>query len=126
MRARPALWLWLLVLVQVAIPASYYVRADRDDERFAWRMFSSVRMRRCEVSAFDVRDDGLRMRVPLAEVLHASWIRSLERGRRNVIERFLATRCAPLVREGYLERRCREPSGENIPAFVYRHSCEAM
>src|SRR5689334_3405160 len=46
-RLRPSLsWLWLLVAVQVAIPASYYlVREDADDERFAWRMFSAVRLK---------------------------------------------------------------------------------
>jgi hypothetical protein len=113
-----------LVALQIAIPASYYLRSDRDDERFAWRMFSAVRLRRCEVVAYDV-DEGGRARVELKRVLHASWIRSLERGRANVIERFLATRCRARVRESVLERRCTEPSGTVMPPMTYRHVCEA-
>ncbi|HEX5657114.1 MAG TPA: hypothetical protein VFX59_07955 [Polyangiales bacterium] len=124
MLTRPALWLWLLVAVQVAIPASYYLRAERDDERFAWRMFSAVRLRRCEVSAYDVHGPA-RRRVDVPHALHASWIRSLERGRPNVIDRFLATRCAFGAQEAQLERRCHEPSGAVMEPMLYRHVCEA-
>lgn len=123
MRIQPALWLWLLVALQVAIPASYYLRADRDDERFAWRMFSAVRLRRCEVRAHDVKR-GERHQVELPRVLHASWIRSLERGRASVIERFLAARCAAGADEAQLERSCREPSGAALAPTVYRRRCE--
>jgi hypothetical protein len=122
-RIRPAVWLWLLVALQVAIPASYYLRQDRDDERFAWRMFSAIRLRRCEVAAFDVRGPS-RRRVDLTHVLHASWIRSLERGRASVIDRFLATRCGSDVEEAQLERRCREPSGSAMEPMMYRRACE--
>jgi hypothetical protein len=122
-RIRPALWLWLLVALQVAIPASYYLRVDRDDERFAWRMFSAVRMRRCEVSAYDVRGSS-RLPVDIPGVLHASWIRSLERGRAKVIDRFLATRCTAGAEEAQLERRCREPSGRTLQPMLYRRPCE--
>jgi hypothetical protein len=121
-RIRPAVWLWLLVALQLAIPASYYLRAERDDERFAWRMFSAVRLRRCEVSAYDVKGSS-RRRVELPHALHASWIRSLERGRPNVIDRFLATRCAADVAEAQLERRCREPSGATMAPMLYRRPC---
>ncbi len=123
MRIPSALWLWLLVAAQVAIPASYYLRDERDDERFAWRMFSAVRMRRCEVSAYDVHGQS-RGRVEIGQQLHASWVRSLERGRPTVIDRFLATRCAAGADEAQLERRCREPSGEAIAPMFYRRLCE--
>lgn len=128
MRARlsPA-WLWLLVGLQIAIPGSYYlVRDDRDDERFAWRMFSSVRLKRCEVVASDRAADGSERPIDLASTLHASWIRSLERGRRRVIEHFLATRCrATQVVGAALERRCQGASGQPLPDAHYRYECAA-
>lgn len=125
MRGRPALsWLWLLVALQVAIPASYYlVRSEPDDERFAWRMFSAIRLKRCEVEAHE-HVDGTERRVDLSRALHASWVRSLGRGRRAVISRFLATRCVqPSVRYARLERRCTSPSGEALAPESYSYDC---
>jgi hypothetical protein len=118
-------WLWLLVALQVAIPASYYlVRDDRDDERFAWRMFSSVRLTRCRVRAFDGKTPQERAHVDLATYLHASWQRSLERGRKHVIERFLSARCGqPGVVYSQLERSCTSPSGRVLPDKRYRYDC---
>jgi hypothetical protein len=137
-------WLWLLVLVQVAVPASYYFRDDPDDERFAWRMFSAVRLKRCTIEAYeseDARGESLK-RTDLARAVHASWQRSLERGRRPVIERFLAARCGrppasssseaspggdatptPSVSFARLSRRCVAPSGEVLPPELFRYDC---
>jgi hypothetical protein len=125
-RDRVLRWLWLLVVLQVAVPASYYLlRDDRDDERFAWRMFSSVRLTRCAIAAFDEADGApRRVAVDLPKVLHAGWLRSLERGRARVIEHFLASRCrAPQVAYGVLERRCQTPSGKALPPASYRYDC---
>lgn len=123
-RLSPA-WLWLLVGLQIAIPASYYlVRDDRDDERFAWRMFSSVRLRHCEVSVVERDASGTLRAVDLPSSLHASWIRSLERGRSHVIERFLATRCrSTSVAGAALERHCQGASGQPLPERHYRYEC---
>lgn len=124
MRARlPSVALWLLVALQVAIPAAYYLRRDRsDDERFSWRMFSAVRLKHCSVSAFDGESDA--QPVTLSSAVHASWVRSMSRGRERVIERFLATRCAmPDVRIAVLERRCKWPSGRPLPSEKYRFDC---
>ena len=126
LRCSPS-WLWLLVAVQVAIPASYYlVREDEDDERFAWRMFSAIRLKRCDVDAFDALADDAQRPIALAEALHASWQRSLGRGRRPVVARFLATRCSmPEVRYAGLERRCTSPAGRTLPTEHYRYDCAA-
>jgi len=117
--------LWLLVALQLLIPASYYLlRDDRDDERFAWRMFSSVRLTHCHVLAFDGKTAQERAPVALAKSLHASWLRSLERGRKHVIEHFLASRCAePQVHYSQLERACTSPSGRPLPEARYRYDC---
>jgi hypothetical protein len=116
--------LWLVVAIQVAIPTSYYLRdGDPDDERFAWRMFSGVRLKRCQVSA-TVRLPGGPRAIPLQRVLHSSWIHGLERGRLRVVERFLSEECrhnhAPEVT---LERRCRAVQGGALPPERYRAEC---
>jgi hypothetical protein len=124
-RLSPA-WLWLLAAVQIAIPATYYLgQRAQDDERFAWRMFSAVRLKRCTVEAFD-GDVGVDSpaRVDLTSALHASWTRSLGRGRERVIAHFLATRCSqPEVETASLVRRCQWPSGRRMPADRYRYEC---
>lgn len=117
--------LWLLVAVQVAIPASYYLwRSPGDDERFAWRMFSAVRLKRCTVSVFDDEAASAGPGIVLAHAAHASWVRSMTRGRQRVIERFLATRCAPGA-SPVLLRRCAWPSGRDLPTETYRYDCGA-
>ncbi|MDB4986838.1 MAG: hypothetical protein JWN04_2016 [Myxococcaceae bacterium] len=118
-------WLWLLVALQIAIPSSYYLmRDDADDERFAWRMFSTVRLQRCEVDAYQTHSDGVLRPVDVPHTLHASWIRSLERGRAHVIEQFLALRCRqPGVTASSLDRRCKSASGRALPSIAYRYDC---
>jgi len=111
--AQPGLhWLWLLVAFQLAIPASYYLRSDAADERFAWRMFSAVRVEQCDVRAYLTPSSGERERVDLARVLHSGWITGLERGRRRVIERFLSGQCRPgQVHQTELRRACEDAAG---------------
>jgi hypothetical protein len=122
-------WLWILVVLQVAIPASYYlVRDDPDDERFAWRMFSAVRLKRCEVTASERASGGLARPIDIPRSVHASWIRSLERGRPNVIEHFLAQRCRPTpgaaaIEDSELTRRCKGAAGRALPSSRYRYDC---
>ncbi len=118
-------WLWLLVAAQVAIPASYYFRNDRDDERFAWRMFSAVRVRSCDVSLQEERA-GESHEADLEKLLHASWRAALARGRRRVIERLLEKRC----RDGALSavtfvRSCREVDREKIPEQRLTLTCQS-
>ena len=122
----------MLVAVQVAIPASYYLGwRGEDDERFAWRMFSAVRLRRCSVEAFDgdlgsATASPPAVRVDVAQAVHASWARSLARGRSYVIERFLATRCSGEgVRAATMVRRCQWPSGRRQPEDRYVFDCSA-
>jgi len=115
---------WLLLFAQAAIPASYYLwRADPEDERFAWRMFSSLRFRSCQVQVVEQLAGEARV-VPLRAVLHASWISTLRRGRQRVIARFLETRCADeAVRSAHLVRRCHEAGGRALPAQRFQYQC---
>jgi hypothetical protein len=125
--SRSLAWLWLLVAVQVAIPASYYLRGhDPDDERFAWRMFSNVRLKRCSVRVFTVGAAGERREVRLPGSLHSSWINALERGRVRVIEHYLASQCSLQVGTTFLDRRCEDVRSSATPAQRYVYRCQAQ
>jgi hypothetical protein len=74
---------------QLLIPLDYYVRRrDPHDERFAWRMFSPMRMTKCRPS-FTV--DGAP--VELDAEFHEAWITAAKRGRASVIEAMAQRLC---------------------------------
>ena len=114
------------MLVQLAIPASYYLcRPGSEDERFAWRMFSATRLRTCQLSAREVVA-GTEQPIALERELHASWVGALQRGRQPVIDKFLDRHC---VHHGVdavrLVRRCIEVDGRQLPELRYERSCAA-
>jgi hypothetical protein len=83
---------WLILIVvgsQLLLPLHYYtVRRDPHDERFAWRMFSPMRMAACSVRA---TLDG----APLAleREFHEAWLAIARRGRFAVVEEMGARLC---------------------------------
>ena len=78
-----------LVASQLLIPLHYYIaHRDPHDERFAWRMFSPMRMAQCR-PAFTLD----RKPVALAEQFHEAWIETAKRGRFRVIEAMAASLC---------------------------------
>ncbi len=83
-------WLILAVIAsQLLIPLHYYtVRRDRHDERFAWRMFSPMRMTDCAVRA---TLDGAP--VALEREFHEAWLALARRGRFVVVEEMGARLC---------------------------------
>lgn len=79
----------VFLAAQLALPLHYYlVRLDEHDERFAWRMFSTVRMVNCEVE-LRVGDRP----VALNREFHDAWIALAQRGRHVVIEAMAARLC---------------------------------
>ena len=75
-------FIFAFVLVQLLLPLHYYVgRRDPHDERFAWRMFSPMRMVHCRPS-FSVDGQPL----DLYSHFHEAWIELAQRGRFVVIE----------------------------------------
>ena len=78
---RRAVFLAVVLLGQALLPLHYYLGDDRTDERFAWRMFSPIRMINCEY-AWTV-DGELE---PLAPSFHSAWITLVKRGRMDVTE----------------------------------------
>jgi len=76
---------WLIlgfVAVQLLAPLHYYVlREDKNDERFAWRMFSPVRMKTCKPTFLVAGQPE-----NLYASFHEAWKEIAERGRLVVLE----------------------------------------
>lgn len=77
------------VAIQLALPLHYYTtRRDPHDERFAWRMFSPMRMAKCTPTA---RLDATPLR--LDQRFHEAWVELARRGRFAVVEQMAAQLC---------------------------------
>ncbi len=91
----PGRLILVVVVSQLLIPLHYYtVRRDEHDERFAWRMFSPIRMTECAVRA---TLDG----APLAleREFHEAWLAIARRGRFVVVEEMGARLCEKYQRK---------------------------
>jgi len=79
----------VFLLVQLLLPLHYYVLGrDPHDERFAWRMFSPMRMTECRL-AFSVD----KQQIDLGTRFHEAWIEVAQRGRAVVIEQMAKKLC---------------------------------
>jgi hypothetical protein len=111
MRLWVVIFVHVFVVVQLVLPLSYYVsRSDPHDERFAWRMFSPVRMLKCQ-PAFTV--GAARTPVQLGASFHEAWIELARRGRVQVIEAMARELCRRNPGEAVrVELRCTRITGE--------------
>ncbi|MCB9630275.1 MAG: hypothetical protein H6725_23105 [Sandaracinaceae bacterium] len=122
-RARVRAFIVLAVAAQLLVPLTYYLRDDPYDERFAWRMFSGVRLQQCDAVATEVHA-GAERRVALYGAVSPGWVANLERNRRAVIDRFLEHRCAlEGVSAVRLTNRCRDVDGSALPPLEYERDC---
>ena len=82
-------FIFVFLAVQLLLPLRYYVaHRDPHDERFAWRMFSPMRMARCNARfALDGRP------IDLGRTFHEAWLELASRGRFVVIEAMAAHLC---------------------------------
>lgn len=108
-----------LLLLQIALPLSYYLGEGGDDERFSWRMFSTTRVHRCRVDVletFGARPPQSTRAVQPEKDVQAAWISMLRRNRPAVVERYLERRCAlsDAARTLY-RRRCVRSDGVQLP-----------
>ncbi len=114
----------LFLAYQVAMPLRYYIGGRGLDERFSWRMFSSIRMLDCKVEVQEqVGDNGepYTRRLNLKKEVQIAWIGLLERGRQLVIEKLLRRRCdeSGVLKVAY-ELSCVAPDGKALPT-MHRH-----
>jgi hypothetical protein len=94
LRALASTWRGRFIVIfiasQLLLPLHYYfVRRDPHDERFAWRMFSPMRMAQCSPN---FKIDGKPFD-PNTE-FHEAWIEIASRGRFRVIEEMAHRLCA--------------------------------
>jgi hypothetical protein len=126
-RALSNAFIALFVLFQLAMPLRYYLLGGGTDERFSWRMFSTVRMQSCEVKVHDVvMADGRRRlrKVELRRVLHGAWVNVLERYRPSAVDKFLRRRCEqPGVMAARYLRNCQDTDGDRQPPLEVELSC---
>jgi hypothetical protein len=112
------------LLFQLIMPLRYYLGGGGSDERFSWRMFSSVRMQKCDVRVDDVVD-GERRKVDLESTLQIAWVGMLERNRPAVVDKFLARRCGePNVSAVRYRRTCQNTDGTRPPPLVLERDCK--
>ena len=75
--------------IQLLLPLHYYfLRHDPHDERFAWRMFSPMRMTKC-TTRFAVDKQP----VQLGSEFHEAWVEIANRGRYSVLEGMASKLC---------------------------------
>ncbi|MFO0692473.1 MAG: hypothetical protein U0230_02865 [Polyangiales bacterium] len=112
---------------QLVVPATYYLRDDRYDERFSWRMFSAVRLHTCETTAEETRltPDGPRTSpIDLARTLHVAWLDHLGRNRRAVVHAFLERRCREVgVVRVRVVNDCVTADDRALPPIEYTLDC---
>jgi len=98
----------LFLVVQLSVPAGYYLWHDNPmDERFAWRMFSPIRIGGCKVKAY--RDT---QPVALGREVHVVWGNLLRRGRLDVARGVARHLCQTSTdRRVRLEISCTQPDG---------------
>jgi hypothetical protein len=111
--------------LQIAIPASYYLRERSDDERFSWRMFSTVRLRDCQVKVNEYASaSGPARPVAIDRDVHVAWVRLLERMRGSVVDAYLRRRCAHEgVQRVELVRSCRDTDGHPLEPTTRSRDC---
>ena len=121
---RPRFVSWgiaLFVAIQIALPLSYYLGDGGHDERFAWRMFSPVRLAGCTVKAWD-HTDGQKTEVRLGRELHVVWVNLLKRARTSVVDKAVKHLCASRAERGAPDIRltldCRTPDGVSLGVCI--------
>ena len=109
------------VVLQLLLPLAYFARKDPHDERFAWRMFSPMRMARCAPTAtIDNQPFNL------YGEFHEAWLELASRGRFRVIEAMGARLCAEHPNSEvrisidctYIDREQRSYGGYNMCAVT--------
>jgi hypothetical protein len=134
-RRRENLIIAAVLVFQIAMPLSYYLSGRIYDERFSWRMFSTLRLRDCKVEVkehLDIHDSDDNQRhtrvrqVNIERDVHVAWLRLLERMRSAVIDEYLARRCeSPEVTSVEFACHCNDTDGRPLPPMERSFTCKA-
>ena len=124
--SKSRLWQHFLVaaflVAQIGMPLSYYVGDDIYDERFAWRMFSPIRMVKCQV-AISEGPTGKPKPLKLSRELALPWTNWMKRGHRRVLTAFAKQRCKAGESSNesfavHAQLNCKLPDGEVDRLFI--------
>src|SRR5262245_37769335 len=93
--SRRAVNLFILAFLayQVAMPLRYYLGDRGYDERFSWRMFSTLRLQKCQVHVSEATEHAAAggasafQEVTVKRDVQAAWVNLLERVRMPVVEK---------------------------------------
>jgi hypothetical protein len=113
---------------QVALPLRYYLAGTRQDERFAWRIFSAsaIAPYHCDVRVEEfAAGDRTGHPVDLSRTLHDAWTAALRQGQDAVVDRVLDARCraGSAVEAVEFSRLCRRDDGGPAPSMRVRLDC---
>jgi hypothetical protein len=117
------------LLLQIAIPAAYFLAPSPGDERFRWRMFSTRQYEQpsCTVAIHerDTAGDGAPRRVDLHGVLSAASVRALLQFPERVGEALLRARCSAGTGAARVELRrvCHRDGAGSVPAGAMTLDC---
>lgn len=127
-RKRENLTIAAILVFQIAMPLSYYFSSRIYDERFSWRMFSTLRLRDCKVEVKEhVRSGGRSgtRTVNIERDVHVAWLRLLERMRSAVVDEYLARRCqSPDVTSVDFTCHCNDTDGRPLPPMERSLTCK--
>lgn len=122
----PSRWVGLFILfflaAQLLLPLRYYLNAPTNDERFAWRMFSSVRLRDNAARLYEtIEQDGNTLERPIPAGLLAPWQSALDSNRMDVTEKVMRRHCeqAGVLSVRY-ELSSKDVSGNPLPTQQWR------
>lgn len=131
-RRRARWFIGVFLLVNLLAPLKWYlgqaIGADVD-ERFAWRMFSSNSMQRCQVELWEtIAVDGqvVRRRIPLETVMQPAWAKILYNYHQPaLVERILRNHCRQTDAQSVEFRRTGTwPDGSPVQPFVMQVMCD--
>jgi len=123
-RGRANAFIAAFLAFQVVVPLTYYLGDRVYDERFGWRMFSTLRLQHCDLRAEAVDDGATPRPLRLHESMHVAWVNLLKRARPAVIDKALLARCADTgASEVRLRRACRDTDGTVLPRQHWVADC---
>ncbi len=119
------LYIIAFLVLQVGLPVSYYLGDEIYDERFAWRMFSTVRLTECSSKAREFERGGNIRPLELVHHLQIAWINLIERNRDEVVRRFMRRRCRQAdIERVELRTICLTESGDKS-VHDWRLNCQS-
>ena len=126
--------------IQLYFPLAYYLGDHPWDERFSWRMFSTVRNLKCAPKVWlsspqgnvlcPDQSGGRCVQKRLSRDIHMVWINLMKRGRMSVMNSYVAHQCARQPdRPLYISLTCQSPTPPHQMISLISPSnnqCESM